>query len=93
MIEARTKGGSFNAGLTCLELGVPLFAASYDSDHEAYGGNRVLIEKGAREVESPSGYDWSGLDSIMDTLDTNLPLRLIAEESQLYMFGESNESR
>ena len=93
LIEARTKGGSFNAGLTCLELDVPLFAASYDSDHSAYDGNRVLIGRGAREVEAPRGYDRSGLDSIMRALNTDVPLSLIAEERQLYMFGESNESQ
>ena len=93
LIEARTKGGSFNAGLTCLELDVPLFAASYDSDHSAYDGNRVLIGRGAREVEAPRGYDRSGLDSIMRALNTDVPLRLIAEERQLYMLGESNESQ
>ena len=92
LIEARTKGGSFNAGLTCLELDVPLFAASYDSDHAAYRGNRVLIERGAREIKTFSAYDRPGLAGIMDTLNSNVPLRRIAEERQLYMFGESNES-
>jgi DNA protecting protein DprA len=48
LIEARSKGGSFEAGKAALELGIPLFAAAYEGSPESAAGNRELMEAGAR---------------------------------------------
>jgi DNA processing protein len=50
LIEAREKGGSFEAGKTALELGMPLFAAVYEGMPESAAGNRDLLKAGARAL-------------------------------------------
>jgi DNA protecting protein DprA len=50
LIEARLKGGSFEAGKTALELGIPLFAAVYEGMPESAAGNRELMKAGARAL-------------------------------------------
>jgi len=50
LIEARTSGGSIEAGRVCLKLGLPLFAAVYDGMPEAATGNEELLRQGARRL-------------------------------------------
>ena len=50
LIEAREKGGSFDAGKKCLSIGRPLFAPVYKGMPESASGNRILLEKGAEEL-------------------------------------------
>lgn len=50
LIEAREKGGSFEAGKTALALGMPLFAAVYEGMPESAAGNRDLLKTGARPL-------------------------------------------
>ena len=50
LIEAREKGGSIDAGRTCLRLGVPLFAPVYEGMPESATGNRILIKEGAKSL-------------------------------------------
>lgn len=47
LIEARTIGGSIEAGRECLRLGLPLFAAVYAGMPESAEGNRELLHHGA----------------------------------------------
>jgi DNA processing protein len=51
LIEAREKGGSFNAGEKCLAMGRPLFAPIYNGMPESANGNQILIEQGARRLQ------------------------------------------
>ncbi len=50
LIEARSQGGSFEAGKTCLALGIPLFAAVYEGMPESATGNEELIQSGAKPL-------------------------------------------
>ena len=50
LIEARERGGSFQAGHASLEMGVPLFAAVYEGMPESSQGNRLLLREGARQL-------------------------------------------
>lgn len=50
LIEARDSGGSYEAGLSCLKFGLPLFSINYEGTPETAEGNRILLEKGARSL-------------------------------------------
>lgn len=50
LIEARTTGGSIQAGRDCLRLGLPLFAAVYEGMPESATGNEELLHQGARRL-------------------------------------------
>jgi DNA processing protein len=50
LIEARTSGGSIEAGRDCLKLGLPLFAAVYEGMPESATGNQQLLHQGARRL-------------------------------------------
>ncbi len=50
LIEARTSGGSIQAGRDCLKLGLPLFAAVYEGMPESATGNEELLSQGARRL-------------------------------------------
>jgi len=50
LIEARSSGGSMQAGREALRLGVPLFAAVYEGMPAEAEGNRQLLEEGARRI-------------------------------------------
>lgn len=47
VIEAGATGGTLDAGMTALKLGVPLFVATYSDSHEMNEGNRLLLSAGA----------------------------------------------
>ena len=51
LIEVRATDGSMQAGCGCLRLGLPLFAAVYESMPAEAEGNRELLEFGARPVD------------------------------------------
>jgi DNA processing protein len=46
VIEARTTGGTWEAGLTALDLGIPLFILEYSSPSPSGLGNPLLLKKG-----------------------------------------------
>src|ERR1035438_5882376 len=50
LIEARTTGGSIQAGRDCLKLGLPLFAAVYEGSPESATGNEELLQRGAKRL-------------------------------------------
>ena len=50
LIEARERGGSYEAGRTSLELEVPLFAAVYEGMQDSATGNSELLRKGAKPL-------------------------------------------
>lgn len=50
LIEAGSKGGSIEAGRTCLKLGIPLFASVYGGMPPEATGNRDLLAQGARPL-------------------------------------------
>ena len=52
VFEAGNLGGTLNTGLTTLKLKRPLFAAVYDEMPATATGNRLLIARGARPLET-----------------------------------------
>ena len=52
VFEAGNLGGTLNTGLTTLKLKRPLFAAMYDEMPPTATGNRLLIARGARALET-----------------------------------------
>ena len=52
VFEAGNLGGTLNTGLTTLKLKRPLFAAVYDEMPPTATGNRLLIARGARALET-----------------------------------------
>lgn len=50
LIEARSTGGSIEAGRICLKMELPLFAADYAGMPETAQGNRELLEQGAQPL-------------------------------------------
>jgi DNA protecting protein DprA len=50
LIEARSTGGSIEAGRECLKIGLPLFAAVYEGSPESATGNEELLLSGAKRL-------------------------------------------
>ncbi len=50
LIEARSTGGSIEAGRDCLKMGIPLFAAVYEGSPESATGNEELLRNGAKRL-------------------------------------------
>lgn len=50
LIEARTEGGTFNAGKTAISLNQPLFVANYQESTETNAGNQYFIQRGASQL-------------------------------------------
>ena len=52
VFEAGNLGGTLNTGLTTLKLKKPLFAAVYEEMPPTATGNRLLIARGARPLDT-----------------------------------------
>jgi len=63
VVEAGEKGGSVNAGMTALELNIPLYVVSPNEFKIPPPGNRYLISKGGREL-----FVNSELDKLKETI-------------------------
>lgn len=73
LIEARTSGGSLEAGKVCLELGVPLFAAAYEGMPDAAQGNRQILNEGARPLLKSRTSGRANVAPILQSLQTETP--------------------
>lgn len=87
LIEARTTGGSIQAGRDCLKLGLPLFAAVYEGAPESARGNEELLAHGARRLMKSRLSDRPNIRPIMDAIanpaNGRLPEDGIRHDSQL----------
>jgi DNA processing protein len=68
LIEARTTGGSIQAGRDCLRLGLPLFAAVYEGSPESATGNQELLQRGAKRLMKSRSRDLPNVRPIMDAI-------------------------
>ena len=67
LTASETKGGTFEAGKTCLELGLPLYVVKYNDSESMPEGNKHFLERGA----TPLKLDESNnpiLDRVFDSL-------------------------
>ena len=72
LIEARTTGGSIQAGRDCLKLGLPLFAAVYEGAPESATGNEELLAHGARRLMKSRSADRPNIRPILDAIGNSL---------------------
>lgn len=68
LIEARTTGGSIQAGRDCLKLGLPLFAAVYEGAPESATGNEELLAHGANRLMKSRSTDRPNIRPILDAI-------------------------
>ena len=68
LIEARSTGGSIQAGRDCLKVGIPLFAAVYEGSPESATGNDELLHQGAKRLMKNRTTDLPNIKPILETL-------------------------
>jgi DNA processing protein len=68
LIEARSTGGSIEAGRDCLKLGLPLFAAVYEGMPEAATGNQELLMQGARRLMKSRTTNRPNIRPVLDAI-------------------------
>jgi DNA processing protein len=69
LIEARTTGGSIQAGRDCLRLGLPLFAAVYKGMPESATGNEDLLRHGAHRLMKSRSTGHPNVRPILDAVN------------------------
>ena len=65
-VESDLGGGTFNAGMTAIKLGIPLFVLSPSEFARKPKGNRRLIAFGGMEIHSSDG-----IDMVLEHLKSN----------------------
>jgi DNA processing protein len=65
LIEARSTGGSIEAGRDCLKMGIPLFAAVYAGSPESATGNEELLRNGAKRLMKSRSRDLPNIAPIV----------------------------
>src|SRR5271165_2389006 len=68
LIEARSAGGSIEAGRECLKMGLPLFAAVYEGSPESATGNEELLRNGAERLMKSRSRDLPNINPILESL-------------------------
>ena len=68
LIEARSTGGSIEAGRDCLRMGLPLFAAVYEGSPESATGNEELLRNGAKRLMKSRSRDLPNIAPIMQAI-------------------------
>jgi DNA processing protein len=68
LIEARSTGGSIEAGRDCLKMGLPLFAAVYEGSSESATGNEELLRNGAKRLMKSRSRDLPNMAPIMEAI-------------------------
>lgn len=77
LIEARTTGGSIEAGRDSLRLGLPLFAAVYEGMPESATGNEELLRNGAHRLMKSRS---TGRPNVYPVLDAVHSISLVPRE-------------
>src|SRR5579875_1095920 len=68
LIEARSTGGSIQAGRDCLKLGLPLFAAVYEGMPESATGNEELLRQGAKRLMKSRSMNRPNLRPVLEAI-------------------------
>jgi DNA processing protein len=70
LIEARSTGGSIQAGRDCLKMGLPLFAAVYEGSPESATGNEELLRNGAKRLMKSRSRDLPNMAPVLEAIAT-----------------------
>ena len=70
LIEAKSKGGSIEAGRTCLNLQLPLFAPVYEGMPESAVGNRELLDQGALPLFKSQTSDRANISKVLELINS-----------------------
>jgi len=73
LIEARSTGGSVQAGRDCLKMGLPLFAAVYEGSPESATGNEELLRNGAKRLMKSRARDLPNMAPVLKAI-ANSPM-------------------
>jgi DNA processing protein len=68
LIEARSTGGSIEAGRECLKMGLPLFAAVYEGSPESAAGNAELLRNGAKRLMKSRSRDMPNITPVIEAI-------------------------
>lgn len=68
LIEARSTGGSIQAGRDCLQMGLPLFAAVYEGSPESATGNEELLRNGAKRLMKSKSRDLPNMAPVLQAI-------------------------
>lgn len=68
LIEARSTGGSIQAGRDAIKMGLPLFAAVYEGSPESATGNEELLKNGAKRLMKSKSRDLPNINPILESL-------------------------
>jgi len=68
LIEARSTGGSIQAGRDSFKLGLPLFAAVYEGAPESATGNEELLSQGAKRLFKSRATDLPNVRPILEAI-------------------------
>lgn len=88
LVEARKSGGSYAAGMTALELGIPLYAADFAGERDESEGNRDLVSKGAQKLTRDRKTEEPLLEDLLATFRGQPVLAALRNERQLDLFAD-----
>lgn len=69
LIEAKSRGGSIEAGKACLKLKLPLFAPVYEGMPESAVGNRELLDQGALPLFKSQTSGKANISKVFELID------------------------
>lgn len=72
LIEAKTKGGSIDAGYKTLQMNKPLFAPVYSGIPEEASGNQLLLTKGALPLMKKRETGQANLDKMLGLINSKI---------------------
>ena len=86
LIEARAESGSYAAGLACLQLNIPLYAADYTGRPISAEGNRLLMSLGAKRISRTAKTAEPDLRQILSTVQEPPEVTPLESAEQLDFF-------
>ena len=93
LIEAGDRGGTFNAGKTTLELGLPLFVVQYE-DMPHYEGNYILTKEGGQELKKRRSTCKASLSKVFAIIgDNKVSNSLPRQENLIASVKETHKQR
>jgi DNA processing protein len=76
LIEARSAGGSIQAGRDTFKLGLPLFAAVYEGAPESATGNEELLSQGAKRLFKSRATDLPNIRPILEAITSSVAINV-----------------